>query len=564
MDQNMDFGINLAQESMSSAQKHEKFQPGYGSDLRNATQNFLAAELGGGGYQIPKNEPERSMHNLDNAEEFQFDMKSAQNNPFSDQHADDEFEHDSLNFSPATPKLTTNENENVKFISSTDLLDDFDKTKSNILKPEEAAQKINQLVNDGKNEIIANLGSPVNLEFKVEPDNVKLISSETLLDDFETNQTGKPTVTERQVKFNDFTSKDFDMPKESQTTKLEFNIAPTENTSSSWSDDLIFSKPTVQMPMPTAPEPKQFSDFEDDFLKDISAPKTKSNVEFDNDKFVSAENIGFDAFLKTNKEDIKVPKAISDTIENIKESVSDITKPSSSTSAISSKVKTELPKTNIMQGEVIFHKPNAPGKSNFNIHPLIESIIYWRDVKVSGIVFAIGLIILLALTCFSVISVIAYTSLIALAGTVGFRIYNFVLGMLNDKQEGHPFEEYLQSDIDISQERAKQVCGVTVANVNAFVTELKKLFLVEDYVESVKFGIILWFLTYIGSWFNGMTLIILGYILLFTLPIAYEQNKQIIDQNIELVRVKISEISDKIHAAIPFGKNTTGESHKNK
>jgi len=93
--------------------------------------------------------------------------------------------------------------------------------------------------------------------------------------------------------------------------------------------------------------------------------------------------------------------------------------------------------------------------------------------------------------------------------------------------------------------------------MNAFISELKRLFLVDDYFESIKFGIILWILTYIGSWFNGMTIIIFAYILLFTIPIVYEQNKSIIDQNIEMVKVKMAEINDKIQVYIPLGKNTT-------
>lgn len=37
-----------------------------------------------------------------------------------------------------------------------------------------------------------------------------------------------------------------------------------------------------------------------------------------------------------------------------------------------------------------------------------------------------------------------------------------------------------------------------------------RLFLVEDLVDSLKFGVLLWCLTYVGACFNGITLIILG------------------------------------------------------
>ncbi|KAH9642101.1 hypothetical protein HF086_007221 [Spodoptera exigua] len=72
-----------------------------------------------------------------------------------------------------------------------------------------------------------------------------------------------------------------------------------------------------------------------------------------------------------------------------------------------------------------------------------------------------------------------------------------------------------------------------------------RLFLVEDLVDSLKFGVLLWCLTYVGACFNGITLIILGWIALFTLPKAYEMNKAQVDANLELVRGKINEISAK-------------------
>jgi hypothetical protein len=41
---------------------------------------------------------------------------------------------------------------------------------------------------------------------------------------------------------------------------------------------------------------------------------------------------------------------------------------------------------------------------------------------------------------------------------------------------------------------------------------------VENMLDSIKFGLSLWLLTYIGSWFNAMTLIILSWVGLFTIP----------------------------------------------
>jgi len=76
----------------------------------------------------------------------------------------------------------------------------------------------------------------------------------------------------------------------------------------------------------------------------------------------------------------------------------------------------------------------------------------------------------------------------------------------------------------------------------------------EDLVESAKFGAFLYFLTYLGSWFNGLTLVILALVALFGLPKVYESNKNVIDQYMDLVWAKVSELNSKVTAALPFGK----------
>lgn len=68
----------------------------------------------------------------------------------------------------------------------------------------------------------------------------------------------------------------------------------------------------------------------------------------------------------------------------------------------------------------------------------------------------------------------------------------------------------METDLCLSQDKVKEISEIAVAHFNATVRELRRLFLVEDLVDSIKFGVLLWCLTYLGAWFNGMTLIIIG------------------------------------------------------
>lgn len=61
----------------------------------------------------------------------------------------------------------------------------------------------------------------------------------------------------------------------------------------------------------------------------------------------------------------------------------------------------------------------------------------------------------------------------------------------------------------------------------------------------LQFGCLLWCLTYLGSWFNGLTLVILAVVALFTLPKVYEQNQAQIDQYVGLVRTQVNDVMSK-------------------
>lgn len=72
------------------------------------------------------------------------------------------------------------------------------------------------------------------------------------------------------------------------------------------------------------------------------------------------------------------------------------------------------------------------------------------------------------------------------------------------------FREILELDLTLPQDKVAEITELVVTHINGAVNELRRLFLVEDLIDSIKFGVALWTLTYLGAWFNGMTLIIIG------------------------------------------------------
>ncbi|XP_013178823.1 PREDICTED: reticulon-3-like isoform X2 [Papilio xuthus] len=209
------------------------------------------------------------------------------------------------------------------------------------------------------------------------------------------------------------------------------------------------------------------------------------------------------------------------------------------------------PTAHVIEAEVIFCQMG-----------LVEALIYWRCAARSGAALGGGLALLVALASCSVVSVLAYAALLALAAALALRIYRNVLQAVQKTNDGHPFKWLLEKDISLPAERAQALAAAGTAHLNAAAHELRRLFLVEDLVDSLKFGVLLWCLTYVGACFNGITLIILGWIALFTLPKAYEMNKAQVDANLELARAKINEISAKVRAAVPLGRKADADKDK--
>lgn len=54
-----------------------------------------------------------------------------------------------------------------------------------------------------------------------------------------------------------------------------------------------------------------------------------------------------------------------------------------------------------------------------------------------------------------------------------------------------------------------------------------------------------WVLTYIGAWFNGLTLVILAYLGAFSLPKVYELNKAQVDQILQLACTHVQDVISK-------------------
>ncbi|XP_033991760.1 reticulon-3-like isoform X4 [Trematomus bernacchii] len=206
----------------------------------------------------------------------------------------------------------------------------------------------------------------------------------------------------------------------------------------------------------------------------------------------------------------------------------------------------------------------VPSPSKAQPHPLMQfptvvDLLYWRDVKATGVVFGAALLLLLSLTSCSIVSVCSYIGLALLSVTICFRIYKGILQAIQKSDDGHPFKQYLDQEVALSEDMVHKYSDLVLAKINKGICELRRLFLVEDLIDSIKFAVLMWILTYVGSLFNGLTILILSLVGLFSCPIVYEKHQAQIDHYLALVNNQVKDVVGKIQAKVPGMKRVKAE-----
>jgi len=180
------------------------------------------------------------------------------------------------------------------------------------------------------------------------------------------------------------------------------------------------------------------------------------------------------------------------------------------------------------------------------------SLVHWEDPVLSGAVFGSVLVTLVSICYYSLISVCAYSSLTLLVLVLGVKLYSYVMVMLKKAEPGSdPLARVAAMEVAIPSDKVSDLSSGLADKLNVGVSELRRLFLVEDMVDTVKFGLSLWCLTYIGSWFNAMTLVILAWVTAFTIPKIYQNNQTAIDEVLAKVKVQLDEVKGKVMAVLP-------------
>uniref|UniRef100_A0A8C7RBX3 Reticulon n=1 Tax=Oncorhynchus mykiss TaxID=8022 RepID=A0A8C7RBX3_ONCMY len=184
-------------------------------------------------------------------------------------------------------------------------------------------------------------------------------------------------------------------------------------------------------------------------------------------------------------------------------------------------------------------------------HIAVMDLIYWKDTERTGMVFTGLMVGLLSLFQLSIITVISTISLGALCFTVSVSLYYKILHVLNMGDGVPPFKAYLDLDISFSGELADQYTQKVIVAVVSAANSLKNLFLVGNLFDSLKLLALMYLVTFLGDLCNGLTVLIIGVIALFSLPLVYRQHQAKVDGFVAGIQANVDNAKDIIGEMSP-------------
>ncbi|KAM6907547.1 reticulon-2b [Xenentodon cancila] len=174
----------------------------------------------------------------------------------------------------------------------------------------------------------------------------------------------------------------------------------------------------------------------------------------------------------------------------------------------------------------------------------LVDLMYWRNTRRTGVVFT-GLVIGLAsLFQLSAITVLSHICLGIMSITFSLRLYYKMLELLRWNPGVHPFQSYLDYDGSLTDKETVMLVEEVVLLVAFAVTEIKRLLFIDSMIDSIKFVVLLYLLTYVGVETNGLTLVIAAVIAVFSLPLLYKKQQVRIRRLSRAVRALVKKIKN--------------------
>ncbi|VDP09841.1 unnamed protein product [Soboliphyme baturini] len=189
---------------------------------------------------------------------------------------------------------------------------------------------------------------------------------------------------------------------------------------------------------------------------------------------------------------------------------------------------------------------------SYLFHISVQDLVLWKNPVVSGTVFFVLFFVVLALRIYSALSVVGYAGLLLLSTALVCRGYSLIFAKLHGNAPSNPFGPYLEKKIELTAEDTHKQIESILNSIQKRLDELKALFFIESVVDSLKFGVLLWALTYIGQFFSDSGLAIFLLVYVFTVPKILDLYHGPITKYKNIMMDKLEKIRELINKKLPF------------
>ncbi|KAL3083322.1 hypothetical protein niasHS_011124 [Heterodera schachtii] len=188
-------------------------------------------------------------------------------------------------------------------------------------------------------------------------------------------------------------------------------------------------------------------------------------------------------------------------------------------------------------------------------------LVYWRDPQKSGAVLASLFLCVYVFQHFSVLSVLINGALCLLLATVGFRVFKLAEAHFKKLPDAgaNPYQQYLDMEVAVPMDKLHHHVDLAVEYALFLAKKIRHIYLSDALLDSMKFGLILHSLSYVASWFSGLSLFVLFVLAVFTVPKTYELYKEPIDGYVNLAKEQLELFSNLLQEKLPFLKSPVPE-----
>jgi len=186
-----------------------------------------------------------------------------------------------------------------------------------------------------------------------------------------------------------------------------------------------------------------------------------------------------------------------------------------------------------------------------HVNQNVIDLIYWQDYKQTGLVFGGVITLLLSFAYYPVLCVATTFVKALLIVSVLVRIGMPIVNAIQKSTIEHPLKHLLEEKIEIGEDAIAEWPEKLRLKVNDLIRQAQLLFLIHDFIDSLKFGVMLWLISYVASWFSFLTLITIPLVAAFTAPRFYESYQDEVDKAVQLGKSKFLEIFDMVDSKVP-------------